>query len=134
MRNERIVFLISYTVMIFYWLNISCCAQIPTTKSDKNFKILLIDTSSIMTYSAYIRVINEFNNDTLNVLVEKQGHIPEKIDTLRPGGIYKMELQKISKLQIKDGEYIRLFKNKFYVDDKLIFEDNDNTYLLISIN
>jgi hypothetical protein len=120
--------------MIFYWLNITCCAQNPTTELDKNLKILHIDTISIKTYCAYIRVNNEFSNDTLNVLVEKQGNIPEKIDTLKLGGIYKMELQKISKLKIKEGEYIRLFENKFYVDDKLIFEDKDNTYLLLSIN
>lgn len=101
--------------------------------TDSVLTTLIIDTIRISEFYFYLKVIEEIHSDTLNVLIEPQNQLFINIDSLKIGYKYNMHLKKMAKIKLEGNKLLRLLNNKFYVDDKLIFEHKDNTYLLKSI-
>lgn len=126
MKNKCIVFFMGFIGMFM-----SCNSQ--NSNVDNFFNVVVLDTDTISKYYYYIKVRNEQNNDTLNIFIENNNSMPVKLDTLKLGGSYRMIIKKLSKLRVDDDKFIRLFNNKFYVDDKLLFEHKNNSYLLLSV-
>jgi len=131
MNNNQWVFLISISIFLILSQSFSCLAQDKNKELIGNFTIMHIDTSQVLEFYNFIKVVEETSNDTLNVLVNISK--PNLIDTLFHGFKYQMQLRKMSKIKVEKNRFIKLYENKFYANDKLIFENKDNTYLLLSI-
>lgn len=126
---------INMILKIIYLFFIILLSQSSTAQNNDKlngiYTVIHIDTAQIMEQYNYIKVIDEKNCDTLNVLVKPEDSV--LIDTLIKGSNYQLELQKMTSIKTKDNHFIRLNKISFYKNDDLIFKSKNNTYRLLTI-